>query len=94
MIYVLAGDHRQFRNFCFEFMLREDGQVRYLADAQRALLGLDRAIVLCWGTWYERPDAREIEAHCAARDIPFIVVPDLRRARYFKEQFQRESPNR
>ena len=91
MIYVLTGHYSQFQNFAHEFGLRENfgpakrGHVRYLSDMHR-LMGLDRGIVLTWGTWFERQDRAEIEDYCKARDIPFLVVPDLRRIRHFSKQ--------
>lgn len=104
MIYVFTGNYQQFQNFMQQHQLREDfgvrcningckrGQVRYLGSEGHTwerLEGNRNAIVLCWGTYYERRDAPEVEDRCRAMDIPFVVVPDLARQRA-----QREHPER
>lgn len=97
MIYVLAGDYRQFQSFLHEFHLREDfgracsgggcqrGQVRYLSNYD-TLRGRQNILVLTYGTWKERKDALEIEDYCQVVDIPFMPVPDLKRQRYVRER--------
>ena len=98
MIYVFTKDYRQFQNFMQEFRLREDfgdspdrrGQVRYLSQpVSQRIRGQRGALVLTWGTWFERPDAQEAEALCKAYDIPMVAVPDLPRARAMREQPER-----
>lgn len=60
--YVVAGDYRQFINWC-----RANGKhpmdrfIQYVTDVTK-LKGLDPNVVEfeLTGTWYERPDMREI----------------------------------
>lgn len=98
MIYVLTGNHQQFQGFMHEYWLRQDfgdsckaegcrrGHVRYLSEPYLPHLeGVRNAIVLAWGTWFERRDSEEIRDFCASRDIPFLEVPDLRRQRARRE---------
>lgn len=102
MIYVLAGDRGQYEGFLHEFRLRthhgdgnnREGQCRFLSDCNYDLRGIDRAIVLVWGTAYLRGDYDEVESYCTARDIPFIQVPDLRRARHYREMAATKSGDR
>lgn len=96
MIFVFTADHHQYQSFLHEFRLRthqgnggnREGQVRPLVDRD-SLRGYDSAIVLAWGTYENRRDYNEVMDYCASRDIPFIPVPDLKRARFFREQSTR-----
>lgn len=93
MIYVFTKNRAQFESFLHEFHLRADygrgdnrkGQCCPL-HRPKQLYGIRNAIVLAWGTWRQHRDAAEIQDHCKVCDIPFLEVPDLRRARYMQEQ--------
>ena len=63
------------------------GQVRYLGSdpLECCLRGNRHSLVLCWGNWFNRPEAGEVEDYCEAMDIPFIEVPDLPRRRAQQE---------
>lgn len=88
MIYVFTESRSQFESFMHEFRLRahygqggnREGQVIPLYEVNQ-LRGIDSALVLAWGTWYAHRDADEIQAICRLRDIPFVVIPDLKRQR-------------
>ena len=90
MIFVLTRDHRQYLNFCDEFNLRADGrdshaETRYLSNPDQ-LRGHRSAIVLTWAQADFRRDYWEIRDYCTYADIPFLNVPDLKRARYFNRE--------
>ena len=97
MIYVFTKDYRQFQNFLQEFQLCEhlanggnrEGQVSYLGSdevrVEQRLRGNSHALVLAWGTYFERRDFHFVEDMCRALDIPLIVVPELQRERAYRE---------
>ena len=59
-IYVLAGNHGQFRNYCHDKCV-DHHRLHYLFPQDQGLRGMHTPVVLRIGTWRDRVDAWEIE---------------------------------
>lgn len=68
MIYVAAGDSRQYENFIREQIIPL-WSFKYLHD-MRLLMGLENPKVVVVGTWYEREDYQGLQQLVLSRWRP------------------------